>query len=237
MGRRSAERMAVRLVRERDGLLQELVAALEAAGREFAVAGRLVRNRGAFLLIQDGSDQIQLYIDRKGLAEEALEEARRLAPDSGEPLRRLALIKMETGLLHEAIETMREALALDPTVTAGHFVLGIPGETGESLEKTLDLARRLPLDFAQFYCAVPFPGARLYEKAKEKGWLGSKDSNLDSRLQRPMSCRWTTPQEIPGGLVNYRQEHPQKDKWVPCGTHAQRRYHRPGGLSTRTGPG
>ena len=28
----------------------------------------------AFLLIQDGSDQIQLYIDRKGLAEEALEE-------------------------------------------------------------------------------------------------------------------------------------------------------------------
>ena len=38
----------------------------------FAVAGRLIRNRGAFLLIQDGSDVIQLYIDRKGLDETIL---------------------------------------------------------------------------------------------------------------------------------------------------------------------
>ena len=48
--------------------------ALEEANREFAVAGRLVRNRGAFLLIQDGSDQIQLYINRKGLDESTLAE-------------------------------------------------------------------------------------------------------------------------------------------------------------------
>ncbi|MCB1842154.1 MAG: lysine--tRNA ligase, partial [Halioglobus sp.] len=40
---------------------------LEAANHEFAVAGRLVRDRGAFLLIQDGSDQIQLYVNRKAL--------------------------------------------------------------------------------------------------------------------------------------------------------------------------
>tara|TARA_R110002072_G_scaffold164527_1_gene317517 strand:+ start:662 stop:2176 length:1515 start_codon:yes stop_codon:yes gene_type:complete len=45
---------------------------LEEDNRVFAVAGRLVRNRGAFLLLQDGSDQIQLYVNRKGLAEETL---------------------------------------------------------------------------------------------------------------------------------------------------------------------
>ena len=45
---------------------------LEQAGQVYAVAGRLVRNRGAFLLIQDGSGQIQLYINRKGLDEETL---------------------------------------------------------------------------------------------------------------------------------------------------------------------
>jgi lysyl-tRNA synthetase class 2 len=45
---------------------------LEQANRDYAVAGRLVRNRGAFLLIQDGSDQIQLYVDRKGLDEATL---------------------------------------------------------------------------------------------------------------------------------------------------------------------
>ncbi len=47
-------------------------AELEAAGKRYAVAGRLIRNRGAFLLIQDASGEIQLYIDRKGLDEQTL---------------------------------------------------------------------------------------------------------------------------------------------------------------------
>ena len=45
---------------------------LEQAGQVYAVAGRLVRNRGAFLLLQDGSGQIQLYINRKALDEQTL---------------------------------------------------------------------------------------------------------------------------------------------------------------------
>jgi len=40
---------------------------LEQAHRVYAVAGRLIRNRGAFLLLQDGSNQIQLYVNRQGL--------------------------------------------------------------------------------------------------------------------------------------------------------------------------
>ena len=48
-------------------------AELEAAGRRFSVAGRLIRNRGAFLLIQDGSGTIQLYLNRDTLSEEAVQ--------------------------------------------------------------------------------------------------------------------------------------------------------------------
>ncbi|MCB1695769.1 MAG: lysine--tRNA ligase [Halioglobus sp.] len=47
---------------------------LEQANRTYSVAGRLIRNRGAFLLIQDDSDQVQLYVDRKALDAETLEE-------------------------------------------------------------------------------------------------------------------------------------------------------------------
>ncbi len=46
--------------------------ALEAANEVYSVAGRLVRNRGAFLLMQDGSDAIQLYVNRKALDEDTL---------------------------------------------------------------------------------------------------------------------------------------------------------------------
>lgn len=45
---------------------------LEQENRVYSVAGRLVRNRGAFLLLQDGSGQIQLYVNRLGLDEETL---------------------------------------------------------------------------------------------------------------------------------------------------------------------
>jgi len=63
--------VAAHLQREYGGSTKE---ELEAAGKEYAVAGRLIRNRGAFLLIQDGSDAIQLYIDRKALDAATLED-------------------------------------------------------------------------------------------------------------------------------------------------------------------
>ena len=46
---------------------------LETANHHFSVAGRLIRNRGAFLLIQDGSGTIQLYLNRDILSEEAVQ--------------------------------------------------------------------------------------------------------------------------------------------------------------------
>lgn len=55
--------------------------------------------------------------------------------------------------------------------TAGHFILGLPGETEATMAATLRLASELPLNIAQFYAAAPFPGTRLYEEATAKGWL------------------------------------------------------------------
>lgn len=63
--------LAADLQREYGGSSKEQ---LEQDNRPYAVAGRLVRNRGAFLLIQDGSGQIQLYLNRKALDEATLAE-------------------------------------------------------------------------------------------------------------------------------------------------------------------
>ncbi len=60
---------------------------------------------------------------REGLAR--LEEASRLAPTSGEPLRRMAEAKRDMGLLDEAIEHIEQALAIDPSTRNGHFMLGV----------------------------------------------------------------------------------------------------------------
>jgi lysyl-tRNA synthetase class 2 len=47
---------------------------IEAAAMTVSVAGRLMRNRGAFLVIQDMTGQIQLYVNRQSLSAEVLED-------------------------------------------------------------------------------------------------------------------------------------------------------------------
>lgn len=84
---------------------------------------------------------------------------------------------------------------------AGHFVLGLPGETPESLDRTLALARRLPLDFEQFYCAVPFPGSRLYEEALSKGWLHEEDFSRFRQDEALLELPGLSPEEV----MAYRQ--------------------------------
>lgn len=66
----------------RDSLAAELLselgeldkAELESRSRQAAVAGRIMRKRGPFLVIQDVSGQIQLYVDKKGLPAEVLDD-------------------------------------------------------------------------------------------------------------------------------------------------------------------
>jgi radical SAM superfamily enzyme YgiQ (UPF0313 family) len=53
--------------------------------------------------------------------------------------------------------------------TVGTFIIGLPEETRETLEATIDLACELPLDFASFNVAVPRHGTGLRTQAREEG--------------------------------------------------------------------
>jgi anaerobic magnesium-protoporphyrin IX monomethyl ester cyclase len=45
----------------------------------------------------------------------------------------------------------------------GYFMLGSPGETPQTIKQTIDFAKKLKVDFAQFSVTTPFPGTELYE--------------------------------------------------------------------------
>jgi len=53
--------------------------------------------------------------------------------------------------------------------TIGYFMIGSPGETPETIGKTIEFAKKLKLDFAQFSVTMPFPGTRLYELYLDEG--------------------------------------------------------------------
>lgn len=51
-----------------------------------------------------------------------------------------------------------------------NFIFGLPGETPETMQRTLNFAGHLNTAFANFYSAMAYPGSRLYDEAIEKGW-------------------------------------------------------------------
>jgi radical SAM superfamily enzyme YgiQ (UPF0313 family) len=52
----------------------------------------------------------------------------------------------------------------------GNYIFGLPDDTLESMQATLDLALELKCEMANFYSAMAYPGSKLYEAAVEHGW-------------------------------------------------------------------
>jgi radical SAM superfamily enzyme YgiQ (UPF0313 family) len=59
--------------------------------------------------------------------------------------------------------------------TMGFFILGMPGETAETMEKTIRFALELDPDLANFMIAAPYPGTELWETVKCTGTLYARD--------------------------------------------------------------
>lgn len=52
----------------------------------------------------------------------------------------------------------------------GNYIFGLPDDTHETMQQTLELALRLNCEFANFYSAMAYPGSPLYEMALREGW-------------------------------------------------------------------
>jgi len=52
----------------------------------------------------------------------------------------------------------------------GNFIFGLPDDSVETMEETLKLAQELNCEFINFYCAMAYPGSKLYDLALAQGW-------------------------------------------------------------------
>ena len=67
----------------------------------------------------------------------------------------------------------------------GFFILGMPGETKQTIMDTIDFATNLNLDSASFFVATPYPGTKLCDICKEHGYVPDYDTQ-DLRVQSSM---------------------------------------------------
>jgi anaerobic magnesium-protoporphyrin IX monomethyl ester cyclase len=78
--------------------------------------------------------------------------------------------------VHKGINSDKVARALQWSKQAGimnwgFFILGLPGETEATIQDTIALAKRLPLDLALFHLAAPYPGTPFFFEVVEHGWF------------------------------------------------------------------
>jgi hopanoid biosynthesis associated radical SAM protein HpnJ len=60
----------------------------------------------------------------------------------------------------------------------GTFILGLPGETTQTIAETIAFAREVNPHTIQVSVAAPYPGTELYRQAKESGWLPEDDEGV-----------------------------------------------------------
>jgi hopanoid biosynthesis associated radical SAM protein HpnJ len=58
----------------------------------------------------------------------------------------------------------------------GTFILGLPGETRQTIESTIEFAKEINPHTIQVSLAAPYPGTTLYKQAVDNGWLQENDA-------------------------------------------------------------
>ena len=104
---------------------------------------------------------------------------------------RLLLVGYESGV-QQILNNVKKGVRLDAARTFtrdakrlgiaihGTFILGLPGETRETIQKTIAFAREIDPDTIQVSLAAPYPGTALYTEAQRNGWL-TADALVDDR--------------------------------------------------------
>jgi len=102
---------------------------------------------------------------------------------------RLLLVGYESGnqrILHNIKKGMRTDVARkftkdcrDLGITIhGTFIMGLPGETKETIEETIRFANEINPHTIQVSLAAPYPGTFLFDQAVKNGWLDTSNAEL-----------------------------------------------------------
>ncbi len=85
------------------------------------------------------------------------------------------LKRIKKGVTTEEMRRFTKACHKAGVVIHGTFILGLPVETRETIEQTIQFAQELDVFSLQVSLAAPYPGTELYEMARQNGWFAKKD--------------------------------------------------------------
>lgn len=100
---------------------------------------------------------------------------------------------------HVKLEMVRSAIAVlrkHGFYVKGMFVIGLPGETKEELEETVEFIKTVGLNWVDVFSASPIAGSELYEICKKNGYLDNEGAEKYDFYTCCIKTDEFTPQDI-----------------------------------------
>jgi anaerobic magnesium-protoporphyrin IX monomethyl ester cyclase len=90
----------------------------------------------------------------------------------------------------------------------GYFIIGLPGETKETINQTIKLAKELPIYIANFAIGAPYPGTEFFRTAKANNWLVSEDwEKFDQNYSAVVNYESCSSDDIVNGVRRSYKEY------------------------------
>lgn len=102
-----------------------------------------------------------------GLAESGCITAALGVESGDEEILRILKKGFKKNQVYKAVAALKSA----GVPTSASYIIGSPGDTHESIQRTFDFARKLDTNQAKFMICTPFPGTELFDMAVQKGIL------------------------------------------------------------------
>ena len=81
----------------------------------------------------------------------------------------------------------------------GFFIIGLPGETEQTIKNTVQFVKDAKIDFADFYPLTPYPGTQIWNKPERYGL----------EIDKPVNNDWNNYYQVGiGGAQNILFKHP-----------------------------
>ena len=143
---------------------------------------------------------------------------------------RLLIVGFESGS-NEILRNIKKEITLERSkqfakdcrraglLILGDFIIGLPGETKETIQLTRKLIKEIKPDIVQVSVASPFPGTEFYEWVKLNGYLLTDDPNeyLDEQGHQKsvVSYPWLSAREIVKAVDETLKDYYLSFKFVP----------------------
>jgi anaerobic magnesium-protoporphyrin IX monomethyl ester cyclase len=124
------------------------------------------------------------------------------------------LKRMKKGITRAKV---REAFKLTREVgikTQAFFLFGMPGETQETIQETIEFAKEINASSTQFAIAIPHPGTALYDECKANGWLTSEDWADYTAESSLIETPWLTAKEVEEARIRAYREYYYRPQFI-----------------------